>query len=91
VYPLRDRKTGQLTTVENLPIPSPLSQLYGYLVACRSIEPLTRINHALLDIFSHEVLEMIRGGEEAWERCVPDAVASAIKTRALFGYRPRAS
>jgi len=89
VYPLRDRASGQLTTVENLPIPSPLSQLYGYLVACRSIESLERINHELLDIFSHEVLEKIRSGEHAWEHCVPDAVATAIKARALFGYRPR--
>lgn len=89
VYPLRDRQTGALTTVENLPIPAPLSQLYGYLVACKCIEQLERINHAYLDIFSHEVLELIRRDEGGWERFVPDSVAAAIKQRSLFGYRPR--
>jgi hypothetical protein len=87
VYPLRDRATGALTTVENLRIPAPLSQLYGYLVACKSIEQLERINHAYLDIFSHEVLEPIRRDQGGWERFVPESVAAAIKQRSLFGYR----
>jgi hypothetical protein len=87
VYPLRDRGTGHLTTVENLMIAAPLSQLYSYLVSRRCIVPLTRFNPSYLDIYSHEVLEMIRKGEGAWERLVPETVAAAIKTRALFGYK----
>jgi hypothetical protein len=86
VYPLKDRETGQLTTVDNLPIPRPLDQLYNYLVSRRCIEPLDNINHGYLDIFSHEVLEMIRGGSDNWESLVPPTIASAIKSRRLFGY-----
>jgi hypothetical protein len=86
VYPLKSRDTGQLTSVENLPIPAPLNQLYSYLVSRRCIEPLRDINPRYLDIYSHEVLDMIRLGDRAWEDLVPTSVAHAIKTRRLFGY-----
>jgi hypothetical protein len=87
-YPLKNRDSGELTTVENLPVASPINKLYGYLVARRCIETLTEIHAEYLDIFSHEVLELIRGSDHAWERLVPDTVAAAIKTRRLFGYQP---
>jgi hypothetical protein len=87
VYPLKDRQSGELTTVENLPIPKPLSQLYNYLKACGNIQPLDNINPQYLDIYSHEVLEMIARGQGGWEQFVPDRVAEAIKARGLFGYQ----
>ncbi len=89
VYPLKDRKSGELTTVDNLPVPSPLNQLYNYLVCKRCIQPLDGINAEFLDIFSHEVLEMIRAGKPGWQQLVPTTVADAIMSRQLFGYGVR--
>jgi len=87
VYPLKDRETGHLQTVDNLPISAPLDQLFHYLAARRYLVPLTEIEHAYLDIFSHEVLAMIRGGDPRWQQLVPERVASAIKARKLFGFQ----
>ena len=40
----------------------------------------------LLDIFSVEVLRMIREGETGWEEMVPSPVDRIIKESRLFGY-----
>ena len=64
-----------------------LRQLYGYLVDRRCIVQLTDINHAYLDIHSHEVLSKIGRDTNEWEAMVPPNVAAAIKQRRLFGYR----
>jgi hypothetical protein len=39
-----------------------------------------------LDIFSVEVLRMIRDGEAGWEDLVPREVDRIIKRNRLFGY-----
>jgi hypothetical protein len=40
-----------------------------------------------LSISSPDVLARIQTGEAGWERFVPAAVADAIKSGGLFGYR----
>ena len=47
---------------------------------------LTDINHAYLDIHSHDVLRKISRESSDWEAMVPPKVAAAIKARGLFGY-----
>jgi hypothetical protein len=47
---------------------------------------LTEINHAYLNIRSHEVLGKIGRDSSEWEAMVPAEVAAAIKQRMLFGY-----
>jgi len=86
VYPYREPRTKQLVTVDKLDVPAALRQLYGYLVDRRCIVQLTDINHAYLDILSHEVLGQIGRESTEWEAMVPPNVAAAIKERKLFGY-----
>jgi hypothetical protein len=86
VYPYMDPRTKQLVTLDTLEVPPALRQLYGYLIERRCIVQLTDINHAYLDIHSHEVLRKIGRGSDEWEAMVPPEVAAAIKARGLFGY-----
>jgi hypothetical protein len=86
VYPYMQPRTKKLMTVETLDVPPALRQLYGYLIERGCIVQLTDINHAYLDIHSHEVLRKIGRDTSEWETMVPPEVASAIKTRGLFGY-----
>jgi hypothetical protein len=86
VYPYRDPRSGELVTIDKLEVPTALRQLYGYLVDRRCIVQLTDINHAYLDIHSHEVLRKIGRDDREWETMVPPTVAAAIKERGLFGY-----
>ena len=60
IYPLLDRKTGTLTTVENLQVAPELRKLYEYLVEKGCIEQLDNYNAAYLPIFSRDVIEQIK-------------------------------
>jgi hypothetical protein len=87
VYPLRDSKTGELTTVANLQVAPGLATLYRFLVDQGSLVPLEHFREDVLHIFSRDVLRLIREGDSAWEKMVPDAVAALIRERGMFGYR----
>jgi len=86
VYPYMEPRTKKLMTLDTLEMPPALRQLYGYLIERRCIVQLTDINHAYLDIHSHEVLRKIGSDNGEWEAMVPPEVAAAIKARGLFGY-----
>ena len=87
VYPLLDRKTGELTTVENLQVAAGLRKLYEYLVERGGIEQLGNYNPAYLPIFSRDVLQQIKAGDSSWSDHVPAEVAAVIRRHGFFGHR----
>jgi hypothetical protein len=87
IYPLLDRNTGALTTVENLPVAEELRKLYEYLVEKGCIEQLDNYNAAFLPIFSRNVIQQIKANDTRWCDCVPSEVADVIRARGLFGHR----
>ncbi|TAF65724.1 MAG: TonB-dependent receptor [Cytophagales bacterium] len=92
VYPaLRQDSPGDLYTCINFRLPHHLEDLYEYLIANQKIDDITDFDYSNLNIFSDKVLEMIRLGKGGWERLVPEKVASAIKEKKLFGYKPAAT
>ena len=91
IYPLLDRKTGVLTTVENLQVAPELRKLFAYLVEKRCIEQLDNHNPAYLSIFSRDVIEQIKTGDPSWTDKVPTEVAEVIQRRGFFGHRRPAS
>ena len=90
VYPLMDRETGELTTVENLEIAPELRKLYDYLVGKGCIEQLHAYNPEHLSTFSREVLKMIESGDDGWKKHVPPEVATVIQKRGFFGCKSHA-
>jgi hypothetical protein len=87
IYPLLDRKTGTLTTVENLPVKPELRKLYEYLVEKRCVSQLDNYNSEVLPIFSRDVIQQIKAGDARWSNSVPEEVADVIRRRGLLGYR----
>jgi len=87
VYPLLDRMTGELTTVENLHVAPELRKLYDFLVERGGIEQLDNYNPAYLPIFSRDVLQQIKSGDCSWSDHVPAEVAEVISRRGFFGHR----
>ncbi|MGO9110228.1 MAG: TonB-dependent receptor [Thermoguttaceae bacterium] len=87
IYPLLDRKTGELTTVQNLCVAGELRKLYDYLVDRGGIEQLDNYNPAYLSIFSRDVIQQIKAGDASWSDHVPPEVAEVIRRRSFFGYR----
>jgi hypothetical protein len=87
IYPLLDRQTGELTTVQNLRVAPKLRKLYEYLVENRCIEQLDNYNPDCLPIFSRDVIRQIHAGDPTWSDKVPAEVAEVIRRRGFFGHR----
>jgi len=90
VYPSRDKKTGKLTTVENLEVAPHLRHLYAHLVENQFIVDIKNYNADALKIYSGEVLAKIHSGDEALSRLIPPAIFEVIKAKRLFGWRQNA-
>jgi hypothetical protein len=87
IYPLLNRETGDMTTVDNLEVAPGLRKLYEYLVDKGCIEQLDNFNPQNLATFSREVLRQIQAGDPSWTDHVPAEVAEVIQRRGFFGYR----
>lgn len=87
IYPLMDRQTGELTTVDNLRVAPELRKLFEYLVEKGCIEQLDNFNPNYLSIFSRDVIQQIKSGHTGWIESVPAEVADVIRRRGFFGYR----
>ena len=86
VYPSLDKKTGKLTTVQNLDIAPHLKHLYQHLVDNQSIVDITNYNAEALKIYSGDVLSRIHSGDESVSQLVPPAIVEVIKSKKLFGW-----
>jgi len=89
VYPSLDRKTGQLTTLENMEVAPHLRHLFAHLVENRFVENIRNYSVDYLKIYSGDVLAKIKAGDASWETLVPPAIAQIIKTKGLFGWREK--
>ena len=87
VYPLRDRTTGVLGTVESVEMPADLHSLYRHLVDRGRIKQLDNFDESVLHIFSRDVLARIKTSDASWEEMVPREIADVIKRRGFFGAR----
>ena len=91
VYPSLDKKTGRLTTVENLEVASNLRHLYAHLVENRFIQNIAGYDAAALKIYSGELLAKIQAGDESLARLIPPQIFEAIRAKQLFGWGQKAA
>jgi len=87
IYPIRDRKTGRIITIDNLETEKHLKNLYKYLVENRYIEGINKFNPRVDFAFPKEIIEKIQGGDQSWERFVPAEICELIKIRKYFQYK----
>jgi hypothetical protein len=86
VYPSMDKKTGKLTTLQNLEVAPHLRHLFQHLVDNQFIVDITTYNADALKIYSGEVLAKIHSGDESVGQLVPPAIVEVIKAKNLFGW-----
>ena len=87
IYPLMDRETGDLTTVDNLHVAPEIASLYRYLVEKGCIAQLESYDPRHLSTFSREVLRQIQTGDMGWVDHVPPEVADVIQQGGFFGFK----
>lgn len=86
LYPMKDPKTGELTTSENLKVHPRMKELYKFFKYNGKVVDIEDFDPSISGIFSREVLRMIHDGEEGWEDLLPEGIAEMIKSREQFGY-----
>lgn len=86
VYPSLDKKTGVLTTVENMEVAPHLRHLYAHLVENKFIENIANYNTDSLKIYSGEVLAKIHSADESLSKLIPPQIFEVIKAKKLLGW-----
>jgi len=89
VYPYKPNKATTLKTSKNLSIQPRIKPLYDFFLFNKRIIDLNNYNIEYLNIFSREVLNMIKEDEIGWEKMVPTYVDNIIKENHLFGYQKK--
>jgi hypothetical protein len=88
VYPALKKDSDELLSSKNLELPEDIELLYKHLVSCKKIIDIKKVNRERMNVFSHQVLEMIQNEQEGWEELVPKYVSDMIIKNELFGYKP---
>lgn len=88
LYPYQPESNQPLLNSKNLKVHPRLKPLYQYLLYNRRILDIENYDPEILQIFSPDVLEMIKNHEDGWEDLIPKEVDRIIKEKGLFGYRP---
>jgi hypothetical protein len=84
VYPTRDPATGQIQTLDNVPMPPPWHHLHNLLIEIGRIVPISKYDESYLSIRTPDVLALIEREDPSWESMVPPPVAQIIKAKHLF-------
>jgi hypothetical protein len=86
VYPALDVTTGEIMTAENMTVPEGIKFLYKYLLESKQIVAVNNYNKSILNVYPQNVLKEIKENKVGWENHVPEALASLIKEKGLFGF-----
>ena len=84
VCPMYDNTSAKLQGVTDLQVAPHLQHLYNHLLDNGFVRHLDLISEEHLEIYSHEVLDMIRCNNEEWRKQVPENVADVISDKCLF-------
>ncbi len=86
LYPMKDPKTGEYITSENLKVHPRMKELYKFFKYNGKVVDIRDFNPDYLDIFSRDILTKIESGEKGWEKLLPPGIAETIKEKELFNY-----
>lgn len=84
VCPMHDAESGKLQGINDLKVASHLQHLYRHLLDNGFVRPLESVKTEHLEIYSHEVLKMIRNNDQGWRNQVPTNIAEVISDKCLF-------
>ncbi|HHL53184.1 MAG TPA: TonB-dependent receptor [Flammeovirgaceae bacterium] len=91
IYPtLKPGTDDEIIGLDDFELPDRQKSLLQYLIDNDKLAAVRNVEPKNLHIISDNVLEMIRNQENGWEKMVPHKVATLIKEKGLFHYRPKA-
>lgn len=87
VYPGIDPETNELKSSKDLDLSSDLKLIYQYLIENRKILDIKTVNKNKMNIFSKDVLSLIKAKDDSWKKMVSKYVGDQIMKKKLFGYK----
>jgi hypothetical protein len=89
VYPTLKKGSNDIIGLDDFKLPKHQKSLLKYLIDNNKLEAVRNVEAENLHIISDKVLDMIRAQEDGGESMVPHKVASEIKKKGLFKYKPK--
>lgn len=86
LYPFQPDANKPVTNSKNVKVHPRVKPIYNYLIYNGKVRDLEEYDHEVLNIFSDQVIQMIKEGKAGWEDKVPTYVDNIIKQKKLFGY-----
>lgn len=86
LFPMKDSKTGEIITSENLRVHPRMKELYKFFKFNGKVVDIKDYDETHLNIFSKEILRMIENGDSGWQELLPEGVSEIITKEKLFGY-----
>lgn len=85
-YPYQRYKNGEIINVHSLKTYPQIEHLHKHFLQNGYIKDICEYDENNLQIFSDEIIQQIKAGEDEWEHKVPSRVAYLIKKNCLFDY-----
>ncbi|MFT4970595.1 MAG: hypothetical protein ACI9O4_002356 [Chitinophagales bacterium] len=85
-YPYQRYKNGEIISAKTLKTYPEIEHLHKQFLANGYIKDIKEFDEKNLQIFSDEIIQQIKAGEDEWESKVPEKVAYLIKKNCLFDY-----
>jgi hypothetical protein len=85
-YPYQHKENGEIITAKNLKTSPQMENLHRHFLVNGLIKDIEEFNETNLQIFSDDIIDQIKAGENGWESKVPANVAELVKRNCLFNY-----
>jgi hypothetical protein len=86
VYPFQENDSATVMRKEDAEVHPRFRPIIDYLIFHNRILDIDEYDESVMSIFSREVLQKIKCGDEGWEECLPTYVDRVIKDKQLFGF-----
>lgn len=86
IYPFKENKNSFLLNLGNISLDEQTQLVFEYLKKKDLLVDIHNYRSDTLGIFSWEVLEKIKSGDESWTNDVPKYISERIVEKGLFGY-----
>jgi|TARA_B110000459_G_scaffold63125_1_gene70798 hypothetical protein len=85
-YPYQRYKNGEIISAKNLQTYPEIEHLHQHFLSNGYIKDICEFDEDKLQIFSDEIIQQIKAGQDDWVDKVPEKVAFLIKKNCLFDY-----
>ena len=89
LYPMKNQETNEIINSNNLILHPRMKEFYKFFKYNGKIVDIFDFESKHLSIFSRDILEKIKKGENGWEEKLPEGISDLITKQKMFGYKKK--